>query len=83
MANYVKSECLQRKGQQKNHLNELLDYLLDPQKSLDDFGRLDWCRFLIAGGTTFDEFAKTGSISPFSFVIKENFRYCYVKLCII
>ena len=58
MAVYIKHECVRPFGQQQ--LFELLDYLLDPEKSLDDFERLDWCRWVIAGGTTFDDFAKTG-----------------------
>ena len=58
VAAYIKAECSRSSGQQQ--LNDLMDYLLSPQKSLDDFERLDWCRWLIAGGTTFDDFAKTG-----------------------
>ena len=58
VATYLKGECLRPNGQQQ--LGDLLDYLLDPTKSLDDFDRIDWCRWIIAGGTTFDEFAKTG-----------------------
>ena len=63
VATYVKHECLRSQSQQQ--LSELLDYLLDPEKELNDTGlpvfeRLDWIRWLIAGGTTFDEFSKTG-----------------------
>ena len=63
VATYVKHECLRSHSQQQ--LSELLDYLLDPEKELNDTGlpvfeRLDWIRWLIAGGTTFDEFSKTG-----------------------
>ncbi|XP_013419447.1 E3 ubiquitin-protein ligase ubr3-like [Lingula anatina] len=57
VAEYMKAECLRPSGQQQ--LNELLEHLLDPSKTLDDFETLDWCRWLMAGGTTFDDFAKT------------------------
>lgn len=64
MATYIKHECLHSNGQQQ--LSELLDFLLDPEKELNDktlpvFERLDWIRWLIAGGTTFDDFAKIGA----------------------
>ena len=59
VANYVKSECLMKSPGQPQ-LVELLNHLLDCSKSLDDYDRLDWCRWLISGGETFDEFTKTG-----------------------
>lgn len=62
MASCVKNECIRSAGQQPQ-LNELLTYLLDPQVLIDDFERIDWCRWLIAGGETFDEFAKTGNLT--------------------
>ena len=58
VAKYIKDEC-SSPGTPKS-LSELLDYLLDPRKVLDDFDRMDWLRWIIAGGTTFDEFAKEG-----------------------
>ncbi len=58
VAKYFKDECVRSGGQQQ--LNELMDYLLDPSKPLDDFERIDWCRWVISGGVTFDEFSKEG-----------------------
>ncbi|XP_012275050.1 E3 ubiquitin-protein ligase Ubr3 isoform X2 [Orussus abietinus] len=41
------------------HLNELLDILLNPSKPIDDWETIDWCKWLMAGGRTPDEFANT------------------------
>lgn len=57
LATQIKVECCRQNGQQ---LKELLDFLLAPSRQIDDFDTLDWCRWLIAGGHTFDEFSKTG-----------------------
>ncbi|XP_069111047.1 E3 ubiquitin-protein ligase ubr3-like [Argopecten irradians] len=58
-ASYYKGECF-RKGGSNQSLNNLLDSLFDPRsKSIDDVDTIDWCRWLIAGGSTFDEFTKT------------------------
>ena len=61
VAKYIKDEC-SSSGSTKS-LSELLDYLLDPSKVLDDFDRMDWLKWVIAGGTTFDEFEKEGLYS--------------------
>lgn len=42
------------------YLNELLDVLLNPSKPIDDWETIDWCKWLMAGGRTPDEFASTG-----------------------
>lgn len=44
------------------HLNELLDILLNPSKPIDDWETIDWCKWLMAGGRTPDEFASTGAL---------------------
>ena len=62
VAHYVKSECL-RNAPGSPQLAELLNYLLDCNKNINDYERLDWIRWLISGGETFDEFAKTGTKS--------------------
>ncbi|XP_043683976.1 E3 ubiquitin-protein ligase Ubr3 isoform X1 [Vespula pensylvanica] len=41
------------------HLNELLDILLNPSKPIDDWETIDWCKWLMAGGRTPDEYANT------------------------
>ncbi|XP_020290278.1 E3 ubiquitin-protein ligase UBR3 isoform X2 [Pseudomyrmex gracilis] len=40
-------------------LNELLDVLLNPSTAIDDWETIDWCKWLMAGGRTPDEFAST------------------------
>ncbi|KAL4222682.1 E3 ubiquitin-protein ligase ubr3 [Mactra antiquata] len=57
VAVYMKTECSRQNEPQK--LTDLLDYLLNPEKPIDDIETLDWCRWLISGGSTFEEFAKT------------------------
>lgn len=60
VATHFKTE-FKRCGNNKS-LNEFMNYLFDPRsKSIDDVDVLDWCRWLIAGGVTFDEFSKTGT----------------------
>ncbi|KAG7308930.1 E3 ubiquitin-protein ligase ubr3, partial [Plutella xylostella] len=53
-AAYIHADCASGAPQ---HLGPLLDVLLNPSKTLDDWETLDWCRWLIAGGRTPDEFA--------------------------
>ncbi|ELU10689.1 hypothetical protein CAPTEDRAFT_220674 [Capitella teleta] len=57
LALYVKTDCLT--ATRPRHLNTVLSYLLDPTTSIDDCGHLDWLRWLISGGKTFEEFSKT------------------------
>ncbi|KAL1485543.1 hypothetical protein MTO96_010052 [Rhipicephalus appendiculatus] len=40
-------------------LNELLDIILDPRKPIDIWDTIDWCKWLMAGGKTPDEFSQT------------------------
>lgn len=40
-------------------LKELLDAVLNPEKTPADIEALDWCKCLIAGGEGFEEFCKT------------------------
>ncbi|XP_052094995.1 E3 ubiquitin-protein ligase UBR3-like [Mytilus californianus] len=57
VATHFKSECFRKSGNKSLH--EFMNYLFDPRnKSIDDVDVLDWCRWLIAGGVTFDEFSK-------------------------
>lgn len=60
----MKSECSKQTDPQK--IKYLCDVLLNPAtKQIDEFETLDWCRWLIAGGNTFEEFAKTGDFIVF------------------
>ena len=42
------------------HLEALLDYLLHPAKNIDDAETIDWCRWLVGGGRSPDDFSQTG-----------------------
>ncbi|CAG9786513.1 unnamed protein product [Diatraea saccharalis] len=53
-AAYIHADCASGSPQ---HLGPLLDVLLNPSKAIDEWETMDWCRWLIAGGRTPDEFA--------------------------
>ncbi|XP_026278143.1 E3 ubiquitin-protein ligase Ubr3 [Frankliniella occidentalis] len=52
-AEYVHKDCCSNHSQR---LNEILDILLNPTNNIDDWETIDWCRWLVAGGHTPDEF---------------------------
>ncbi|XP_061179951.1 E3 ubiquitin-protein ligase ubr3-like [Saccostrea echinata] len=57
VASLFKGEWSRRNGSPKA-FKEFLDYLFDPRrKSIEDVDTIDWCRWIIAGGATFDEFS--------------------------
>lgn len=60
VATYVQAECARSATARPENLHNVLDMLLDPLKTIDDWEVVDWCKSLMAGGTTFDEFASTG-----------------------
>ncbi|XP_013164217.1 PREDICTED: E3 ubiquitin-protein ligase UBR3-like [Papilio xuthus] len=53
-ASYIHADCASGSPQ---HLGPLLDVLLNPSKAIDEWETIDWCRWLLAGGRTPDEFA--------------------------
>ncbi|KAK6165726.1 hypothetical protein SNE40_022591 [Patella caerulea] len=57
VATHFRGEFSRHHNSQK--LNEFLDTILDPTEKLDDSDKVEWCRCLIAGGSTFEEFSKT------------------------
>ncbi|KAG1697720.1 E3 ubiquitin-protein ligase Ubr3 [Nymphon striatum] len=57
-AEYVLSEC-QNSAEYPKYLNEMLDILLDPLKSIDDWEMLEWLRWLMAAGRPPEEFSAT------------------------
>ncbi|KAL3175252.1 hypothetical protein MRX96_010871 [Rhipicephalus microplus] len=56
-AAYFQSECARTNNPRQ--LNELLDIILDPRKPIDIWDTIDWCKWLMAGGKTPDEFSQT------------------------
>ena len=63
-AAYVYAECSNRaiieSGYPPRNLSGILDILLNPSKAIDDWDAIDWCKWLMAGGRTPDEFVNTG-----------------------
>ena len=60
-AAYVQAECNNAKASEPSniplHLIALLDHLLHPAKPIDDADTIEWCRSLVGGGATYEEFA--------------------------
>ncbi|XP_043272202.1 E3 ubiquitin-protein ligase Ubr3 isoform X3 [Venturia canescens] len=58
---YIHAECSNPSADsgRPQHLDELLDILLSPSKPIDDWDTIDWCKWLMAGGRTPDEFSNT------------------------
>ncbi|CAH2255089.1 jg7230 [Pararge aegeria aegeria] len=56
-AAYIHADCVSGYPQ---YLGPLLDVLLNPGKAIDEWETIDWCRWLLAGGRTPDEFAAIG-----------------------
>lgn len=57
-ASYIHADCSNNTS--PKHLNDVLDNLLNPAKSIDEWETIDWCKWLMAGGRTPDEFSSTG-----------------------
>ncbi|XP_045478273.1 E3 ubiquitin-protein ligase Ubr3 isoform X3 [Harmonia axyridis] len=56
---YLQTDCKNPTGCNTKCLNEVLDNLLNPVKCIDEWETIDWCKWLIAGGNTPDEYANT------------------------
>ncbi|CAH2096554.1 unnamed protein product [Euphydryas editha] len=69
-AAYIHADCASGSPQ---HLGPLLDVLLNPGKAIDEWETIDWCRWLLAGGRTPDEFAavvyKYINLQPFTLIM--------------
>ena len=63
-AAYVQAECNAAKSTEPSkspqHLNALLDHLLHPEKPIDDEDTIEWCRWLVGGGRSYEDFAANG-----------------------
>lgn len=58
---YVHADCASSSSPQ--HLYDLLAVLLNPRKAIDEWETIDWCKWLMAGGRTPDEFASIGKVA--------------------
>uniref|UniRef100_A0ABD2XDP5 E3 ubiquitin-protein ligase n=1 Tax=Trichogramma kaykai TaxID=54128 RepID=A0ABD2XDP5_9HYME len=60
-AAYIHAECSKaalgmHSNAALNTVKALLEKILDPTKPISDWETIDWCKWLMAGGSTFDEF---------------------------
>lgn len=56
---FINDECV--KGGTE-YLDCVLDVILDPEDNIDNLTNINWCKWLIAGGRTPDEFAAIGEV---------------------
>uniref|UniRef100_UPI00398E92C3 E3 ubiquitin-protein ligase ubr3 isoform X6 n=1 Tax=Pristiophorus japonicus TaxID=55135 RepID=UPI00398E92C3 len=54
----LKAECSRPDGRGVQLLNDLLDSVLSPERALAEAEVIEWCKCLIAGGESFDDFCK-------------------------
>ena len=59
VANQIKLDYNSGRPAGLRQLKEILNYILDPEKSVD-FEVTDWCRHLISGGVSFQEYSENG-----------------------
>lgn len=57
-AAFLNAECVN--GPPYEHLEYVLDVILNPDKKIDSSEYIDWCKWLIAGGRTPAEFSAIG-----------------------
>lgn len=50
--------------------NEVFDSILNPEGNINDWDTIEWCRWLLAGGRTPEDFAQTGKIFLIKFLKK-------------
>ena len=55
-----------------DQLKDFLNNLLSPVKDINDLETIDWCRWLMAGGQTPEEFANEGRRMNFFFLSLPN-----------
>lgn len=78
-ASTVQAECARSpRNEDRKVLNQLLDILLDPRKSISDQENVDWLKWLVAGGYAPDEFAVLGTYRLFVFDCTILTNYCFL-----
>lgn len=55
----LKAECSRPDGRGVQLLSELLDNVLSPKRPAAEAEAIEWCKWLMAGGESFDDFCKT------------------------
>jgi len=78
-AAYIKAEFA--RNFKPDYLQRLLEVLLNPLENIDKFDTVEWCRWLMAGGCTPDEFASTGKLNFIPFPKVEIFLPSTLMFC--
>jgi len=60
-AAYVNGGC--SNSESLKYLGELLDVLLSPETTIEDLETIEWCKWLMAGGKTPEEFSTIGKVT--------------------
>lgn len=68
-AAFINNECVNGKT---DYLNCVLDVILNPEKNIDNADHIEWCKWLIAGGRTPDEFASIGKVNDIISVVTRS-----------
>lgn len=77
-AAFINDECVNGIS---DNLNYVLDVILNPEKNIDNLDNIEWCKWLIAGGRTPDEFASIGKVNDIINIIISSARS--VRVCIV
>lgn len=72
---FIKAECMRDSFE---HLDTIIEYILNPNKKIDDPETIEWCKWLIAGGRTFSEYATIGK--HFSFFYSSSSSFFFVTI---
>lgn len=59
-ASIINNECVNGKTES---LDCVLDIILNPEEKIDNSDNIEWCKWLIAGGRTPDEFSSIGKVN--------------------
>jgi E3 ubiquitin-protein ligase UBR3 len=62
-AAYVNGGC--SNSESLKYLGELLDVLLSPETTIEDLETIEWCKWLMAGGKTPEEFSTIGKVTVY------------------
>lgn len=75
-AEFIINECVNGKT---DYLNCVLDVILNPERNIDNLDNIEWCKWLIAGGRTPDEFASIGKVND---IINDVYECVVTRSCL-
>lgn len=71
-AAFINNECVNGKTE---YLNCVLDVILNPEKNIENLDYIEWCKWLIAGGRSPDDFASKGKVNDTSVLQSTHHDY--------